>query len=93
MTEVRGNRCRTTRDLFAEWAVALGFPDHFGHNWDAFEDCLLTVADSGDPVTVVVRDSGQLLADEDPRQLATFLAIIDTACQTGSFTLKADPEA
>ncbi|MES5824647.1 barstar family protein [Streptomyces sp. RG80] len=92
MTEVRGSRCRTKSDLFAEWAEAMGFPDYFSHNWDSFEDCLLTVAESDGPVTVVVQDGGQLLADEDPRQLATFLAIIDRACQTGRFTLKADQE-
>ncbi|MEU6348104.1 barstar family protein [Streptomyces sp. NPDC047072] len=86
MNEIRGSRCRTTVDLFAEWAQVLGFPDYFGHNWDAFEECLLTVG----PLTVLVRDAGQLLADEEPRQLATFLAIVDTVSREGGFTMRTD---
>lgn len=89
MTEVRGSRCRTTSDLFVEWAGALGFPDYFGHNWDAFEECLFTVS----PLTVAVRDADQLLMDEEPRGLATFLAIVDTVGREGGLTLKTAPEA
>ncbi|GAA3774285.1 barstar family protein [Streptomyces phyllanthi] len=44
--EVRGSRCRTKQDLFTEWAAGLGFPDHFGHNWDAFHDCLRDILPS-----------------------------------------------
>ncbi|MGW1716384.1 barstar family protein [Streptomyces sp. NPDC002156] len=92
--EVRGSRCRTTLDLFAEWAEVLGFPEYFGHNWDAFEECLRTVTGSSDgPLTVLVRDAGLLLVDEDPRQLATFLAIVDTVTQETGFTLRSDQAA
>ncbi|MDO0933901.1 barstar family protein [Streptomyces sp. DG2A-72] len=90
--EVRGGRCRTLIDLFAVWSEALGFPDYFGHNWDAFEECLFSVVESG-PVTVVVHDADQLLADEDPRQLSTFLAIVDAVGKEGRLSLKAGPAA
>ncbi|MGW1558467.1 barstar family protein [Streptomyces sp. NPDC002144] len=43
----------------------LGSPDWFGHHWDAFVDCLRTVADDADhDLTVVVREAGELLTDE-----------------------------
>lgn len=88
MSEIRGSHCRTTVGLFAEWAHVLDFPDWFGHNWDAFEECLFTA----DPRTVVVLDADQVLVDEEPRQLATFLAIVDTVSQENGLTLRTDQE-
>lgn len=75
--EVRGSHCRTARDLFAEWAAGLGFPDWFGHNWDAFLDCLRGAVDDTDHgLAVVVREAGELLTDEQPDVLATFLSVL-----------------
>ncbi|MGW3124171.1 barstar family protein [Streptomyces sp. NPDC001107] len=76
--EILGTRCRTTIDLFAEWASVLGFPTWFGHNWNSFEDCLRTVpeADESGPVTIVLRNAALLLEDEDPGQLGILLDIL-----------------
>ncbi|MEV6940798.1 barstar family protein [Streptomyces sp. NPDC051172] len=92
--EILGTRCRTTIDLFAEWASVLGFPTWFGHNWNAFEDCLGTLSDESGPVTIVLRNAALLLEDEDPRQLGILLDILagsdfglllldDSACDLG----------
>ncbi len=55
----------------------LGFPDWFGHHWDAFLDCLRTVVDNADhDLTVVVREAGELLTDEQPGVLGIFLAVL-----------------
>ncbi|MEV7124134.1 barstar family protein [Kitasatospora griseola] len=33
-------RSSTGNELIHEWAEALSFSAYFGHNWDAFEECL-----------------------------------------------------
>ncbi|WP_158516431.1 barstar family protein [Kitasatospora sp. MBT66] len=82
---VRGANCRTRAALFAEWARALSFPGYFGHNWDAFEECLndaLLPPGAGPAATrllVLVTDADALLADEPPAQLALLLDILDAA--------------
>ncbi|WP_159394500.1 barstar family protein [Streptomyces sp. NRRL S-495] len=91
---VRGANCRTRTALFAEWARALSFPGYFGHNWDAFEECLNDAllppgaepAESVEPagsaaprLLVLVADADALLADEPPAQLALLLSILDAA--------------
>jgi RNAse (barnase) inhibitor barstar len=37
---IQGKQCGTPASLFHEFARVLAFPDYFGHNWDAVEECL-----------------------------------------------------
>ncbi|MGW6915846.1 barstar family protein [Kitasatospora sp. NPDC054939] len=88
---VHGGRCRTRAALFDEWARVLGFPDYFGRNWDAFEECLadtLRPPGGGEtgPLLVLVSAAEGLLADEPPAQLATLLAVLDAVATAGSNT-------
>ncbi|MFD7416041.1 barstar family protein [Kitasatospora purpeofusca] len=98
---VRGANCRTRAALFAEWARALSFPGYFGHNWDAFEECLndallppgAAAAGAADTrLLVLVTDADALLADEPPAQLALLLDILDAVADHGLRVLfLADP--
>ncbi|WP_416979607.1 barstar family protein [Streptomyces sp. T028] len=92
--EVRGSRCRTSQDLFTEWAAGLGFPDHFGHNWDAFQDCLDDILpgvgivqvgqEAHPPAVVIVREAGELLAEEPVTVLAILVMILSETAGTDS---------
>lgn len=84
---VHGSRCRTSQDLFTEWAASLGFPDYFSHSWDAFNDCLRdtamrarqdkTASQQPQPaLAVLVHEADELLCDEPPMALAIFLTVL-----------------
>ena len=37
---VRGNLCESVKDFFREVSAAMRFPDYFGWNWNAFDECI-----------------------------------------------------
>lgn len=91
---VRGERCRNRTDLFVEWSHSLHFPDYFGRNWDAFQECLeeLPVRKGEDDfrgdtradelaeiILVLITRSTELLSDEPESQLETLIEILRSA--------------
>ncbi len=74
---IDGRRCSTSKQLFREWAAALDFPDYFGHNWDAFEECMRDLDDwlGGSAVGILVSDADRVL-DAERNRLATLLEIL-----------------
>jgi hypothetical protein len=73
---LRGAKCRTTAGLLAEFAHALDFPDYFGHNWDALEECLTDLEWlTGQGYVLLVTDAEQVLA-RDEEEYATFLEVL-----------------
>ncbi|QIS02446.1 hypothetical protein F5X71_09020 [Nocardia brasiliensis] len=50
VVHVRGQRMRTTTELFAEFAAAFQFPWYFGQNWAAFDECMTDLDDWLPPV-------------------------------------------
>lgn len=58
---IRGIQCRTVPQLFDEFGRALSFPDYFGKNWDAFEECLFETVEEFIGVSVVFITSAESL--------------------------------
>lgn len=76
---LRGAKCRTAAALFQEFARALKFPDYFGHNWDALEECLadLEWLPSKGYVLAVTEAEQVLMREED--DYSTFLEVLSDA--------------
>ena len=63
-------------------AKALQFPDYFGHNWDAFYDCLLDLKhDDGAGTLLVLRDASGF-ARTEPEE---FAAAVDTLADAADY--------
>jgi len=79
---VRGNKMRRLTRLFDEVAAALQFPDYFGENWDALEDCLTDLEwlpASG--YVLFVSRTVEVLSEESDEQFETFVTVLSTACE------------
>lgn len=77
LRRLRGAKMRTEAALFDEAAAALQFPDHFGENWDAFDECLNDLDWLEDSAAVlVIRDAEQVLADGSGEAFGTLLEIL-----------------
>lgn len=82
-----GASARTRAGLFDVLATALPLPEHFGRNWDALADVLADRLDTG-PLVLVVRDAGELLADEPSVQLGTLLDVLGGVAADGKHPLR-----
>jgi hypothetical protein len=71
---IRGRKMGTVDDLFDEVAAALQFPDYFGENWPAFDECFADMdwlpMDVG--IVVVILEAEDVLADPADVELGPF---------------------
>lgn len=76
---IKGAKCQTTDGLLREWARALDFPDYFGHNWDALEECLADLEWlPAKGYILLITDAAQVLP-EDEEEYATLLEVLQDA--------------
>ena len=71
--------CLDKRDLLERTAAALGFPDWFGHNWDAFYDCLADLGWRSAPGHLLVFERCGGLRREAPEVFDTTVAVLEDA--------------
>jgi RNAse (barnase) inhibitor barstar len=63
-------------------ATALQFPDYFGHNWDAFYDCLLDLQHGHFAGTLLVLRDTSAFARAEPEEFAAAMAAVDDAAES-----------
>jgi len=76
---LRGGKCRTSAGLFAEFARALDFPDYFGHNWDALEECLADLEWLPAKGYVLLLTEAEQVLPDNEEDYATFLEVLSDA--------------
>ncbi|GAA3755134.1 barstar family protein [Micromonospora maritima] len=84
---VPGPAARTRAALHGTLVGVLGLPSWYGHNWDALADALADRLDTG-PLTLVVTDAADLLADESPVHLGTLLDVLGGVAAGSHETLR-----
>jgi hypothetical protein len=76
---IKGAKCQTAASLLTECARALDFPDYFGHNWDALEECLADLEWlPAKGYILLITDAAHVLPD-DEEEYETFLEILRDA--------------
>jgi RNAse (barnase) inhibitor barstar len=74
-------KVRSKRSLLAALARALEFPDWFGRNWDALQDCLTDLSWRPAPGYVVVLENCENLAASAPEAFETTLEVFRRAAR------------
>ncbi|MFG1882628.1 barstar family protein [Micromonospora sp. NPDC049102] len=82
-----GTGVRTRPALFAALTEALALPAYLGGTWDSLADVLRDRLDAG-PLTLLVTDAAQLLADEPSDQYDLLMAVIDDLASTAPHPLR-----
>jgi RNAse (barnase) inhibitor barstar len=74
---IDGKTIHNKTDFFRVCAISLRFPDYFGQNWDAFEDCLRDLEETSANQYVLLFDQPDQFAQENPEEWAIALNIFD----------------
>lgn len=82
LVEIDLEAVRDRTGFFQKMASALAFPAHFGHNLDAFYDCLAELAGSHDRGLVLVLRGASGFARGDPEE---FGAAVDAVCDAADY--------
>jgi hypothetical protein len=88
----RGYHCQTKTDLFDEWSAALRFPYYFGHNWDAFHECIRDMAWLPAKSYIYVVTSADRLLIADDRGLHILLDLFASSAEEWAQYVEGGPQ-
>lgn len=87
---IHGKKCATPSGIFNEFARALEFPDYFGHNWDALEECLADLEWLPAKGYVVLITDAQYVIPDEEEEYETLLEVLSDAGEAWSKGQTAD---
>jgi hypothetical protein len=79
-----GKTIENKRDFLAATATSLNFPEYFGHNWDAFEECISDPDLTPNQTLIVIFDDMTAFVKNEPDQFKTALDILRDAARAWS---------
>ncbi|WP_292471163.1 barstar family protein [Methanolobus sp.] len=66
LAEIDGNKCIEIENLYSEFQKTFQFPDYFGCNWAAFDECLNDLDwINAKSYILIVRDMDKILPEDD----------------------------
>jgi RNAse (barnase) inhibitor barstar len=77
--QIEGQKIEKKEQFLNHAALAMHFPDHFGNNWDAFEDCLTDLSWVDAEGYVILFDHIDPFAQHSPGQFDTLVEIFQSA--------------
>jgi len=86
VTRGDGDGVTTKAEFLVRIARDLDFPDYFGHNWDAFADCLGDFAAAPGNGRLLILEHFDELARASPRDWRTALTILTRAAEERQHT-------
>ncbi|MFJ7755278.1 barstar family protein [Peribacillus muralis] len=73
---IEGCKCQNKKGFFKEFAIKMKFPDYFGDNWDAFNECINDLEWLNCEQYVVFIKDFNFLFKNDEKNLTLFLKIL-----------------
>lgn len=73
---IEGQRLMKKEQFLNHAALAMHFPDYFGDNWDAFEDCLTDLSWVDNGGYLIVYDHTDVFAEHSPQHFDTVVEIL-----------------
>lgn len=70
---------KTKQELLRAFAVTLSFPDYFGHNWDALEECVRDLAWLPPGNLLLIFQNGDSLLSLGAKEFSVLISILGEA--------------
>jgi RNAse (barnase) inhibitor barstar len=77
-------KIKNKQDFLSEIADSLNFPDYFGHNWDAFEECISDPDRVPNQMLVLIFEDIAEFAEKEPEEFKTATDILRDAAEAWS---------
>jgi RNAse (barnase) inhibitor barstar len=80
--QLEGQKISKKEQFLNHASLAMHFPEHFGNNWDAFEDCLTDLSWVDEEGYVIFYDHFGSFAEHAPSQFETALEVFKSAVES-----------